>query len=85
MFILDKFVIEKDIPLDCVITKKAGRPAKYPFADMEVGDSILAEGDTCNTEKCKAYNAAKEYGRLHGIKFSGRAQGDGTVRIWRVA
>jgi hypothetical protein len=36
-------IIDKDIPLP---SKVRGRKAKYKFAEMEVGDSFFAEGDS---------------------------------------
>ncbi len=63
--------IEKNIP--------APKRRKYPFAEMDVGDSILVLGE----EGRKAANAARVYGHLNGIKFATR-QRDGGVRIWRV-
>lgn len=73
--------IDKGIP---VPKNNRGRPAKYPFASMDIGDSFVSDGDGSNTSGCKAYNAARQYGRAHGMKFSGRKEGEGKVRIWRV-
>jgi hypothetical protein len=64
--------------------KRRGRPMKYPWRKMKVGDSAFFEGqttDTCNNGR--AYNSAGQYGRLHGMKFSGHNEPAG-VRIWRV-
>lgn len=65
-----------------------GRPAKYPFAEMEIGDSVLVEGGRDGgTFGSSAYVAAQQYGRRVGRKFAGRKEpGEtGKVRIWRVA
>ena len=68
---------------DDVPTPKAsgkGRPAKYPFSKMEVGQSVFIEGAKTGG---KEYLAASAIGRMKGWKFSGRSQ-DGGLRIWRV-
>lgn len=54
----------------------SGRPPKYPFGEMEVGDSFsFAEG-----EAARVGNAAKSYShRNGGVRFSIRG-----CRIWRV-
>lgn len=58
-----------------------GRPKKYDFSDMDVGDSVLIRGEDTSG---RAYLAANQYGRRTGKKFTGRSM-DGGVRIWRVA
>lgn len=68
--------IEKNIPLPSVAV---GRPRKYPFAHMEVGDSALFVDDAEN-----AYLAAQACGRYHSKKFSRRKTDEG-LRIWRIA
>ncbi len=73
--------IEKNVPLP---GSGAGRPSKYPFADMEVGDSFLvAEGPSSGHLGYNARNAAKNFGVRHGMKFSVK-QTEGGVRIWRI-
>jgi len=74
--------IEKNKPIPMILK---GNQPQWPFADMEVGDSILVDGRAATAHKCRAYNAAKSFGRYHGKKFSGRKEGQGKVRIWRVA
>lgn len=71
---MSEYVIEKDVPVPEV---RRGAQRKYPFPDMEVGDSI------CVGERRAAY-AAHEWGRKHGKKFAQRKNGDG-LRIWRIA
>ena len=61
--------IEKGVPIP-------GKRSKYPFAQMEVGDSFIE-------------SVAKQVGihscaRCFGIKISTRKMGDGTIRVWRV-
>lgn len=78
--------IEKNIPVPDS-AKANGRPKIYPLDKMEVGDSFLADGKCADNSLCKAMNAARRYGKRHGMKFSGRKDPDqpGKVRIWRVA
>ena len=63
---------------------KRGRPMAYPWPDMQVGESVLADGEAASPGKCKAYNSAQSWGRNNGARFAGRYVGDGKVRIWRV-
>jgi len=72
--------IEKNIPMERDQAGGAGRPPKYPFANMEIGDSIFVEGAKI---PCKEYIAAQQFASRHGWKFSGRRI-DGGVRIWRI-
>lgn len=78
--------IEKGVPVP-VFFHTNGRPAKYNFEDMEIGDSVFDEG-AVNAGKSsggsRLYMAAWMYGRRHGKKFVGRKV-DGGVRIWRSA
>lgn len=73
------FDIQSDIPPPDFTGR--GRPFKYPFYKMDVGQSIFVQHETT---KCKAAMAARSYGRASGTKFAARPEADG-VRIWRVA
>ena len=71
--------IEKNIP----IPESAGE-SKYPFKDMEVGDSVFVEGQT---SQGAAMMSAKNIERRYGVKFSARKRtedGVDGVRIWRI-
>ncbi len=58
---------------------KPGRPSKYPFSAMELGQSFYIEGIT----QAGARSAAYCWSRNHnGTKFVTRAEGEG-IRIWR--
>ncbi len=70
--------IEKDVPMPM---NGVGSPVKYPFKDMQVGDSVFAEGQD---SVGYAASAARAWGRINGRKFSARTV-DGGVRIWRIA
>lgn len=69
--------IEKGVPIP---PKGGGRPIVYPFAEMDVGDSVLI------TNKTQAHASAtsnKVGGRL-GRKFTTRKV-EGGIRVWRVS
>jgi hypothetical protein len=70
-----KFKIEKDVP------PPVGRPSKWPFIHMEVGDSVYIKDEDMNG---LALRAARQVGfRSGGEKvFVGRLERDG-IRIWR--
>lgn len=72
-----EFKIEKDVP---VALSVMGRPSRYPFTDMEPGDSILVPAEH---EKQAGWSAAK-YAAYHGKTFASRKQSDGSRRIWRL-
>lgn len=64
--------------------KTRGRPPKYPFGQMVVGESFMAYGDGASPWQCLAYAAAQQYGIRTGRRFSGRKEGDGRVLITRI-
>lgn len=69
--------IDKGIPIP-----GRGRKAKYPWRQMEVGDSFIIINTT--NRSCSRYVgwANKLYVPL---RFVGRTMPDGNYRIWRVA
>ena len=69
--------IEKGLPVPPQGTK--GR--KYPFPEMEVGDSFTAP----KSDLCSVKSASCQYGRRKGWKFSTRVSGSDEVRCWRMA
>lgn len=69
--------IEKGVPLP---SDERGRAAKYPWAEMEIGDSFFLKDGSSSSISGAASNAGK---RL-GFKFSTREMDDG-VRVWRIA
>ena len=66
-------MIEKDIPLP-----RSTRQRKYPFVDMEPGQSAFFE------EKLggKAYKAANAVGQRYNRTYIARYE-NGGIRIWR--
>ena len=69
------FVIEKNIPLP----QKRRRPSRYPFADMNVGDSFL----TSNTSVRGSMIAYAKRHKSMGLRFIAETQADGRIRVWR--
>lgn len=69
------FKIEKGVPAP-------GRRTKYPFGEMEVGDSFFVEHGNASALS----NAACSYARYwkKPFKYSARRV-DGGARIWRIS
>jgi len=81
-----EFKIEKGIPL---AAETRGRKRKYPWPEMEVGDSIFVAGQSSHDKggKRSAYTSAQHYARRRDLKFAVRTvteDGVDGVRIWRV-
>lgn len=63
--------VDKDVPI----------PKRYPFEQMEVGDSFaVPEG----INRTRVSVAAMRYGREHKMKFTVRQMPDRSLRCWRV-
>ena len=77
----EDFKIEKGVPLPA-----ARKARRYPFPEMEPGDSFAVTLDAASQkkERDRIERAASTYGRRHGKKFATRLMGD-TVRVWRVS
>ena len=63
--------VDKHIPI----------PAKFPFKDMQVGDSFAVPPDV---KRPAVTVAAMRFGRKHGMKFTVRQVADKTFRCWRI-
>lgn len=70
------YTIEKDIPLP----EHRGRPNKYPFPDMDVGDSFAVPLDEVSSVR----NAAYAWAFRHDWKLAVRKTDEG-ARCWRIA
>jgi hypothetical protein len=69
------FKIEKKVPIPARTTTQ-----KYPFRDMEVGDSFVAtDGGKSVLVAASAFTR-----RNPEYRFTTRKEGDG-IRIWRIA
>lgn len=86
------FQIEKAIPLPAVEAGQ-GRPPKYPFAQLEVGDSFFVpaevkEGDT-QEQAVARLRGRMDSNKRQGQKLTGFTLAvrtvEGGVRIWRTA
>jgi len=75
--------IENNVPIPDVHSK-----IKYPWPEMEVGDSVFIEaekGETPDTLKIKAGGSAAYYGRKTGKKFkTAFLRKENGIRVWRV-
>jgi len=71
--------IEKDVPITDQrgVGKSAGRPAKYPWAEMDVGDSFKAD---VAPDVLRA--SASGWSKRNGGSFIVRKDGEGS-RAWR--
>ena len=66
--------IEKGVPIP-----NGDRIRKYPFGNMQVGDSAFFPGEKVNG---RAYRASRSMGTRNNTKFVARPEADG-IRIWR--
>jgi hypothetical protein len=73
---MEAFVIDHNVPIP---PARKGPEVKFPFALLGIGDSFFVPGERNNVS-----NAAHQYAKRHGVKFTVRKQGDG-IRVWRVA
>lgn len=71
------YEIENGIPAP-EVTRGAGR--KYPFKEMEVGDSFFVDEGSAKKLQAMAYG----YGKKLKAKFVARTYKTG-ARVWRVA
>lgn len=63
--------IEKNVPL----------PRRFPFDDMQVGDSFAIPSEVHRTTVSVAAN---RYGAKHGVKFTVRLMPNRSYRCWRI-
>lgn len=70
--------IEKNIEIPRRCANSKGRPFKYPFNEMEVGDSFLT-----GEPRSRISGAIGGYRKRHGCKFAARTV-EGGVRVWRI-
>jgi len=60
--------------------KRSGRYSRYPFAEMNVGDSFFVSQDRANNTRSAALNYAKRHPPL---RFTSRVENGGR-RLWRI-
>jgi len=71
---MDEFKVEKNIPIP-----KYSREHKYPWDEMDVGDSFYVSQESAAGARASASSRAKDG---HG-KYASRTVEDG-CRIWRI-
>ena len=71
--------IEKGVPIPETLPRP-GKPGKYPFRSMEVGDSFVAPIEKKNS----IYSSMSRIGKNLGRKYSSE-RNEYTIRVWRVA
>lgn len=73
---MSKFPVERGIPLP---KRTGGRPQKYPWNEMQVGDSFFVPDG-----KIKMLSAATNFRtQISGHRYTLRSV-EGGVRVWRV-
>ena len=74
------FKVEKGVPIPVA---RRGTEKKYPFSDLEIGDSFFVSGKLVVTFSGQVSTAAK---RMPGRRFTARTvteNGIKGVRVWR--
>jgi hypothetical protein len=75
--------VEKKVPNPVIHSK-----TKYPWAEMEIGDSVLIiadKGQTLSKLKRRVGRAGRYYGQINGKKFKTlMMREENGVRTWRV-
>lgn len=81
--------IDKSVPIPEVTPKTSRVEARYPWKQMEVGDSFLVPTDGKNGDKpdilVKQFQSrCSGIGKAYGMKFRVAMDDAGKVRCWRV-
>lgn len=74
-----KIVIEKDVPIPALKVK-----VKYPFSDLQPGDSFVIPKKTTSASVTVAYWKKKLREKDPKVEFTIRAIDDHTSRVWRI-
>lgn len=72
------YTVDKKVPIPKRFGGK-GAAVKYPWHELEVGDSFLVEG----TEQRSVSSSAASFGSRNKMKFATRKEGNKT-RVWRI-
>jgi hypothetical protein len=82
---MTNFVIDKGIPLWEDKSNK-NKNNKYPFPDMEIGDSFIFSEIYSRELMNRSLSTARTWAtyRKNGWKFEARKTDDDKIRIWRV-
>lgn len=74
-----EYKIDKHVPIPTELVRQEGG-SKYPFKDMDVGESVYYLGcDTSKFDSGSVYRAAQSTGRRLGMKFIGESDPDGLM------
>jgi len=75
-----KYKVEKNIEYPTPVMRR-----KYPFPEMEPGDSFLLDEGITHSQINIVRAVAKKWGKRHdGENFSVRKAGGGRYRCWRL-
>lgn len=74
---MNQIKIDKDVPTPS--GHWCENRFKYPFKNMEVGDSFFTD-----SARVAVSSSAVAYARRNGVKFTTRSENGGT-RVWRIA
>ena len=74
--------IDKNVKME--LESRSGRPLKYPFSGMEVGDSFIAADKYTLSISVSVSNSGRQWAKRSGNdwKFATRKVDDG-IRVWR--
>ncbi len=73
------------ITIDKNVPAPAGKNLKYPWAEMEVGDSFAIPNAVTQEQAAKVRGACAAFAHRTGTKFSIRKDEAGVLRCWRLA
>ncbi len=82
---MDNFEIEEGIEIP--VSKRGARGTKYPYAQLEVGQSFLVpttgskEGD--EKKQKSLLSTSHRFGKENDCKFTVRLVPDEGIRVWR--
>lgn len=74
--------VEDGVPIPAV-RRVSARETKYPFARMQIGQSVLVRGDKDSLARFQ--RAANAFARRMEITLVTRRVGTDAMRVWRVA
>ena len=76
--------IEKDVPMADVLGR--GKESKYPFSDMEVGDSIaLSDEKQLKSARNAAHRFKQSQTQHLQWDYGATKYKDGSGRLWRIS
>jgi hypothetical protein len=75
----DEFKIEKGVPLP--LPRRPRRLAKYPFANLQVGDSFLVPGFSKNGQ---ISGSLANWAKAHPEWRFATRKVEGGLRVWRI-